>query len=189
MSLFGWLRPKIFTKKACRTCSTIIFPHSANQIIDLWRRCGCCSRFLNSLLITLIATPADCKPISTKNQDSIDQWQQKNAIKLANHDANAGSRRLARETTESTLELQGQFQNKTMVPKRWRSEILKFDIKQIGEGKISTVKRLRSRRFERYPFVVTCRLDHEDDVSSVVTFRLRYEDDVWSISPSSSLAD
>ena len=189
MSLFGRLRPKIFIKKACSTCSTIIFPHSANQIIDSWRRCGCCNRFQNSLLITLIATPADCKPISTKYHDSIGQCQQKNAIKLANRDANAGSRRLARKTTESTLELQGQFQNKTMLPKRWRSEILKFDIKQIDEGKIFTVKRLRSWRFERYPFVVTCRLDHEDDVSSVITFRIGYEDDVSSVSPSSSLAD
>ena len=25
--------------KACRTCSTIIFLHSTNQIIDLWWRC------------------------------------------------------------------------------------------------------------------------------------------------------
>ena len=42
---------KNLQQKACRTCSTIIFPHSANQIIDLW----CCRRrcrrhFLNSLL-------------------------------------------------------------------------------------------------------------------------------------------
>ena len=38
-------------KKACRTCSTIIFPHSTNQIIGLW----CCRSsyrrpFLNSLI-------------------------------------------------------------------------------------------------------------------------------------------
>ena len=31
-------------KKACRTCSTIIFPHSTNQIIDLWPCCCCCRR-------------------------------------------------------------------------------------------------------------------------------------------------
>ena len=41
---------KTMHKKACRTCSTIIFPHSANQIIDLWRCRGrCCRHFLNSL--------------------------------------------------------------------------------------------------------------------------------------------
>ena len=32
-------------QNACRTCSTIIFPHSTNQIIDLQRH------FLNSLLL------------------------------------------------------------------------------------------------------------------------------------------
>ena len=37
---------KIFHQKACRTCSTIIFPRSTNRIIDLWR----CRRFVNSLL-------------------------------------------------------------------------------------------------------------------------------------------
>ena len=35
-SSFGRLRQNI-AQKACRTCSTIIFLHSANQIIDLWR--------------------------------------------------------------------------------------------------------------------------------------------------------
>ena len=34
-------------QKACRTCSTIIFPRSTNQIIDLWR-CLCRRHFLNS---------------------------------------------------------------------------------------------------------------------------------------------
>ena len=37
---------KNFHQKACRTCSTIIFPRSTNRIIDLWRR----RRFVNSLL-------------------------------------------------------------------------------------------------------------------------------------------
>ena len=39
-------------RKACRTCSTIIFPHLTNQIVDL-RRCRwpCQSQFLNSLLV------------------------------------------------------------------------------------------------------------------------------------------
>ena len=31
-------------QKACRTCSSIIFPHSTNQIIDWWRCCCSCSR-------------------------------------------------------------------------------------------------------------------------------------------------
>ena len=30
---------KNLQQKACRTCSTIIFLHSTNQIIDLWRCC------------------------------------------------------------------------------------------------------------------------------------------------------
>ena len=41
-------------KKACRTCSTIIFLHSTNQIIDLWRcRWRCRHQILNSLLSAL----------------------------------------------------------------------------------------------------------------------------------------
>ena len=28
---------KTMHQKACRTCSTIIFPRSTNQVIDLWR--------------------------------------------------------------------------------------------------------------------------------------------------------
>ena len=48
---------KSLHQKACRTCSTIIFPHSINQIIDLWR----CRRFygrhfLNSLLFQSFGT-------------------------------------------------------------------------------------------------------------------------------------
>ena len=31
-------------QRACRTCSTILFPHSTNQIIDLWRCRRCCRR-------------------------------------------------------------------------------------------------------------------------------------------------
>ena len=46
-------------------------------------------------------------------------------------------------------------------------ERLKFGIKQFVKDQISTVKRKRSWRFERSPFVVTFRLDHENDVSSV----------------------
>ena len=42
---------KTLHQKAWRTCSTIIFLHSTNQIIDLWRCRWCCrSQILNSLL-------------------------------------------------------------------------------------------------------------------------------------------
>ena len=42
-------------QKACRTCSTIIFPYSTNQVIHWWRwRCLCPGHrrrgFLNSLV-------------------------------------------------------------------------------------------------------------------------------------------
>ena len=42
---------KEFYLSACRTCSTIILPHSTNQIVLFWRRRCCCRRaFLSSLL-------------------------------------------------------------------------------------------------------------------------------------------
>ena len=38
-------------QKACCTCSTIILPHSTNQIIDFWCcRCRCRRQILNSLV-------------------------------------------------------------------------------------------------------------------------------------------
>ena len=38
-------------QKACRTCSTIICPHSTNQITGLWRWCcRCCRHFSNSFM-------------------------------------------------------------------------------------------------------------------------------------------
>ena len=43
---------KKLLQKACRTCNTIIFPHSTNKIIYLWRCCCRCRRhFLNSLIV------------------------------------------------------------------------------------------------------------------------------------------
>ena len=46
-SSFGRPRQNLHQKACC----TIIFPHSTNQIIHLWRcRCRCCLHFLNSLL-------------------------------------------------------------------------------------------------------------------------------------------
>ena len=50
-SSFGRLRRKLL-QKACRTCSTIIFPHSTNKIIYLWRCCCRCRHFLNSLKVS-----------------------------------------------------------------------------------------------------------------------------------------
>ena len=42
---------KTLHQKACRTCSTIIFLHSTNEIIDLWRcRWRCRRQILNSLM-------------------------------------------------------------------------------------------------------------------------------------------
>ena len=37
---------------ACRTCSTLIFYHSTNQILNLWRRYSLCCRGCYSFLIT-----------------------------------------------------------------------------------------------------------------------------------------
>ena len=45
---------KTLHQKACRTCSTIIFLHSTNEIIDLWRyRWRCRRQILNSLFAAL----------------------------------------------------------------------------------------------------------------------------------------
>ena len=41
---------KKVNQDACCTCSSIIFPHSTNRIIDLWR-CRCRRRFRRKLLI------------------------------------------------------------------------------------------------------------------------------------------
>ena len=42
---------KTLYQKACRACSTIIFLHSTNQIIDVWRCCcRCRRRILNTSL-------------------------------------------------------------------------------------------------------------------------------------------
>ena len=46
---------KTLHQKACRTCSTIIFLHSTNQIIDLWRcRWRCRRQILKSLMKDLL---------------------------------------------------------------------------------------------------------------------------------------
>ena len=56
---------------------------------------------------------------------------------------------------------------------KWKKR--KAGIKQVDEDEITFVKRPRSWRFERQPFVATFRLDNEADASSV--------------SPSSPLSD
>ena len=49
---------KKLNQKACRTCSTIIFSHSTNQIVDLWRcRRYCRCHFLTSLLSIRVSPP------------------------------------------------------------------------------------------------------------------------------------
>ena len=53
MSSFGRLRQKLH-QKACRTCSTIIFLHSTNQIINLWR---CRGRWSRHFFLTLLNPP------------------------------------------------------------------------------------------------------------------------------------
>ena len=46
------VRGKNCPQAACRTSSTILFPHSTNQIIDLWRCRRCCRRrFVQNSLI------------------------------------------------------------------------------------------------------------------------------------------
>ena len=44
---------KTLHQKACRTCSTIIFLHSTNQIFHLWR-CRCRRQISNSLFFTTL---------------------------------------------------------------------------------------------------------------------------------------
>ena len=66
-SSFGRLCQKLH-QKSCRTCSTIIFPHSTNQIINLWGCRGRCRRhFLNSL--SFVPPPPDC---STQHKGSLE---------------------------------------------------------------------------------------------------------------------
>ena len=46
------VRGKNYPQGACRTCSTSLFPHSTNQIIDFWRcRRYCRCRFVQNSLI------------------------------------------------------------------------------------------------------------------------------------------
>ena len=55
--LVDYVKKKKKNQKACRTCSTIIFLHSTNQIFDLWRcRWRCRRQILNTLLVSLKST-------------------------------------------------------------------------------------------------------------------------------------
>ena len=63
---------KTLHQKACRTCSTIIFLHSSNQIIDLLRcRWRCRRKILNSLMTTGKAT-------TTPQINELIAWMRKN---------------------------------------------------------------------------------------------------------------
>ena len=62
---------KTLHQKACCTCSTIIFLHSTNQIIDLWRcRWRCRRQILNSLLIKGSLSKVD----GNGNDNTRKQW-------------------------------------------------------------------------------------------------------------------
>ena len=50
----------------CRTCSTIIFPHSTNQILNLWRwRCRCRCRLLKLELPIIYQQNLECGWVPT----------------------------------------------------------------------------------------------------------------------------
>ena len=52
---------KTLHQEACRTCSTIIFLHSTNGIIDLWRCRWCCRRqILNSRILSASMLLSPC---------------------------------------------------------------------------------------------------------------------------------
>ena len=62
-------------EKACRTCSTIVFPYSTNQIVDLWCcRCLCRRHFLHFLVsgtgqhqgLRMRKVPSGLMPCNTK---------------------------------------------------------------------------------------------------------------------------
>ena len=48
---------KKLLQRGCRKCSNVIFPHSTNHIIDLWRCRHCCRRrFFDSILLAVHRT-------------------------------------------------------------------------------------------------------------------------------------
>ena len=59
-------------QRACRTCSTILFPHSTNHIIDLWRCRRCCRlRFVQT---SLIGSAAHVSSDNTRGSPSDIPW-------------------------------------------------------------------------------------------------------------------
>ena len=69
-SSFGRLRQN---QKAYRTCSTIIFLHSTNEIIDLWRcRWRCRRQIFNSLISRLYHWLLFCISVDTKFCECLD---------------------------------------------------------------------------------------------------------------------
>ena len=69
---FGRLRQNIAPRKACSTCSTIIFLHSTNQIIDLWRCRWHCRRQILTYLMTMTTT--------TPQINDLIGWMKKNNV-------------------------------------------------------------------------------------------------------------
>ena len=65
---------KALHQKACRTCSTVIFLHSTNQIVDLWRcRWLCRRQILNSRLASALMT-AKTKWTSLNKKTKHELW-------------------------------------------------------------------------------------------------------------------
>ena len=79
-----WQTTRKNALRGCRTCSTIIFPHSTNQIIDLW----CCDYFSSfnqsnhwfvvlslslslSLPLSFLELPLHCYALPVWNQNEI----------------------------------------------------------------------------------------------------------------------
>ena len=61
LSYLRFWRQRQLDQKACRTCSTIIFLHSTNQIFDLWRcRWRCRRQILNSLIYRAPTRSYEC---------------------------------------------------------------------------------------------------------------------------------
>ena len=65
-----------FYLSACRTCSTIIFPHSTNHIIVFWRRrCRCRRPCLSSLTSLPLPTPPPTQKKGYKRQSICLCWK------------------------------------------------------------------------------------------------------------------
>ena len=93
------VRGKNCPQAACRTSSTILFPHSTNQIIDLWRCRRCCRRrFVQN---SLIGSAAHASSENAHGSPSEIPWLSQLFCECANFLARlqgSGWRRAARRT-------------------------------------------------------------------------------------------